>query len=161
MVDGFPQDPIDGVSLAYTFNDPKAPSRKKVQYFDNNGSRAIYQDGWIAATFGPLVPWLPGAPGLATWDSAKDKWELYQITKDFSEADDLAGKPSRNVWRICKRCSTSRRRPTRSIRSAPASGFACIPKIASSRPIRAGGSTRRRRGCLSFRRRVSVAKTAP
>ena len=65
MVDGFPQDPIDGVSLAYTFNDPKAPSRKKVQYFDNNGSRAIYQDGWIAATFGPLVPWLPGAPGLA------------------------------------------------------------------------------------------------
>ncbi len=91
VVDGFVQDPIDGVSLAYTFSDPKAPTRKKVQYFDNNGSRAIYQDGWIAATFGPLVPWLPGAPGLATWDSAKDKWELYQISKDFSEANDLAG----------------------------------------------------------------------
>ncbi len=53
VVDGFVQDPIDGVSLAYTFNDPKAPTRKKVQYFDNNGSRAIYQDGWIAADLRP------------------------------------------------------------------------------------------------------------
>ena len=83
VVDGFAQDPIDGVSLAYTFADAKAPTRKKVQYFDNNGSRAIYQDGWVAATFGPLVPWLPGAPGLAEWDSAKDKWELYDITQGF------------------------------------------------------------------------------
>ena len=91
------QDPIDGISLAYTFADPKAPTRKKVQYFDNNGSRAIYQDGWIAAAFGPLVPWLPGAPGLAEWDSAKDKWELYHITKDFSEADDLAGKEPKRL----------------------------------------------------------------
>ena len=90
LVDGFTQDPIDGVSLAYTFADGKTPTHKKVQYFDNNGSRAIYQDGWVAATFGPLVPWLPGAPGLAEWDSAKDKWELYNIGSDFSEAVDLA-----------------------------------------------------------------------
>jgi len=55
VVDGFTQDPIDGVSMAYTFANPAAPTRKKVQYFDNNGSRAIYQDGWVAATFGPLV----------------------------------------------------------------------------------------------------------
>jgi arylsulfatase len=81
---------MDGTSLVYTFADARAPTRKKVQYFDNNGSRAIYQDGWVAATFGPLVPWLPGAPGLAEWDSAKDRWELYDITRDFSEADDLA-----------------------------------------------------------------------
>jgi len=57
VVDGFKQDPMDGVSLAYTFADAKAVPRKKVQYFDNNGSRAIYQDGFVAATFGPLVPW--------------------------------------------------------------------------------------------------------
>ena len=97
VVDGFVQDPIDGVSLAYTFNDPKAPTRKKVQYFDNNGSRAIYQDGWIAAAFGPLVPWLPGAPGLAAWDSAKDKWELYQTSNDFSEARDLAAQEPKRL----------------------------------------------------------------
>jgi len=78
--------------MVYTFADAKAITRKKVQYFDNNGSRALYQDGWVAATFGPLVPWLPGAPGIAAWDSAKDKWELYNITKDFSEANDLAAK---------------------------------------------------------------------
>jgi arylsulfatase A-like enzyme len=102
VVDGFAQDPIDGVSLAYTFDNPKAPTRKKVQYFDNNGSRAIYQDGWVAATFGPLVPWLPGAPGLAEWDSAKDKGELYHITQDFSEADDLAAKHPAKLKELAK-----------------------------------------------------------
>ncbi len=102
VVDGFRQDPMDGTSLAYTFNDAKAPTRKKVQYFDNNGSRAIYQDGWVAATFGPLVPWLPGAPGLAEWDSAKDKWELYDITKDFSEATDLAAKDPKRLAQLQK-----------------------------------------------------------
>ena len=102
VVDGVKQDPIDGTSLAYTFKDANAPTRKKVQYFDNNGSRAIYQDGWVAATFGPLVPWLPGAPGLAEWDSAKDKWELYDITKDFSEATDLAAKDPKRLAQLQK-----------------------------------------------------------
>jgi arylsulfatase len=102
IVEGFVQDPIDGVSLAYTFNDAKAPTRKEVQYFDNNGSRAIYQDGWIAATFGALVPWLPGAPGLTQWDSAKDRWELYQITQDFSEANDLASKEPKRLAQLQK-----------------------------------------------------------
>ena len=102
MVDGFKQDPIDGVSLAYTFTNSKAPTRKRVQYFDNNGSRAIFQDGWIAATFGPLVPWLPGAPGLASWDSAKDKWELYNLNDDFSEADDLAAREPQRLAQLQK-----------------------------------------------------------
>ena len=102
VVDGFVQDPIDGVSLAYTFTDAKTPARKHVQYFDNNGSRAIYQDGWVAATFGPLVPWLPGAPGLAEWDSAKDVWELYDITRDFSEADNLAAKDPKRLAQLQK-----------------------------------------------------------
>jgi arylsulfatase len=102
VVDGFPQDPIDGISMVYTFADAKATARKKVQYFDNNGSRALYQDGWVAATFGPLVPWLPGAPGIAAWDSAKDKWELYNITKDFSEANDLAAKDPKRLAKLQK-----------------------------------------------------------
>jgi arylsulfatase A-like enzyme len=102
VVDGFKQDPIDGTSLAYTFKEAQAPTRKHVQYFDNNGSRAIYQDGWVAATFGPLVPWLPGAPGLAQWDSAKDQWELYDITKDFSEATDLAAKDAKRLAQLKK-----------------------------------------------------------
>jgi arylsulfatase len=102
MVDGFQQDPIDGVSLAYTFANAQSPTRKKVQYFDNNGSRAIFQDGWLAATFGPLVPWLPGAPGLSSWDSAKDKWELYNLNADFSEADDLAAREPQRLAQLQK-----------------------------------------------------------
>ena len=78
--------------MAYAFGDPKAPGQKLTQYFENNGSRAIYHDGWIAAAFGPLIPWLPVTPGLDTWDANKDRWELYDIRKDFSEADDLAAK---------------------------------------------------------------------
>ena len=91
-MNGFKQDPIDGVSMVYTFADAKAPGRKHIQYFDNNGSRGIYHDGWYACTFGPLTPWLPGAPGLANWDSSKDVWELYDLANDFSQADDLAAK---------------------------------------------------------------------
>ncbi|WP_295384027.1 sulfatase-like hydrolase/transferase [uncultured Thiodictyon sp.] len=90
VVDGFPQDPIDGTSMAYTFADPKAPGRKLTQYFDNNGSRGIYRDGWYACTFGPLTPWLTVSPGLATWDSNQDIWELYNLKADFSQAANLA-----------------------------------------------------------------------
>jgi arylsulfatase len=92
VVDGFTQDPIDGVSMVYSFTNAYAPSQKKIQYFDNNGSRGIYHDGWYACTFGPLTPWLTVSPGLATWDSNKDVWELYDLTTDFSQAKDLASK---------------------------------------------------------------------
>lgn len=90
MVDGFAQDPIDGTSMAYTFAAAEAPGRKRTQYFDNNGSRGIYHDGWYACTFGPLTPWLTVSPGLATWDSNEDLWELYDLKTDFSQANDLA-----------------------------------------------------------------------
>jgi arylsulfatase len=93
-VNGFKQDPIDGVSMAYTFADAKAANRKKTQYFENNASRGIYHDGWFACTFGPLVPWdtAGSAPKLKNWDASKDVWELYDVTKDFSQATDLAAK---------------------------------------------------------------------
>ncbi len=89
-VNGFKQDPIDGVSMLESFDNAKAPENKHVQYFDNNGSRGIYHDGWYACTFGPLIPWVNAQPGLAGWDSSKDVWELYDLTKDFSQMHDLA-----------------------------------------------------------------------
>ncbi len=92
VVDGFAQDLIDGTSMVYSFADAKAPGRKHTQYFDNNGSRGLYQDGWFASTFGPLTPWLTVSPGLATWDSTKDVWELYNLSADFSQADNLAAR---------------------------------------------------------------------
>lgn len=92
VVNGFRQDPIDGVSLAYTFNNAKAPDQKKTQFFDVMASRAIYHDGWIASTFGPRVPWLTVTPGIAEWTPDKDVWELYNLKEDFSQANDLAKK---------------------------------------------------------------------
>ncbi len=92
VVNGYPQDPIDGTSFAYTLKDGNAIGQKKIQYFDNNGSRGIYNDGWYACTFGPLYPWIPGQKGLDKWDPKNDKWELYDLTKDFSQADNLAEK---------------------------------------------------------------------
>ena len=100
VVDGFEQDPIDGVSMVYSFNDPGSPTHKAKQYFDNNGSRGIYHEGWFASTFGPLTPWLTVSPGLANWDSAKDVWELYDLRADFSQADDLAAKEPRRLEQL-------------------------------------------------------------
>lgn len=92
VVNGQQQIKIDGTSLAYTFANGDADSKKDVQFFDNNGSRAIYKDGWIACAFGPFIPWNTPAsvPRIANWDSATDAWELYHLTNDFSEAKDLA-----------------------------------------------------------------------
>jgi arylsulfatase A-like enzyme len=92
VVNGFEQMPIDGASLVPTFADPAAPEVRHEQFFDNNGSRGIWQDGWFAGTFGPFIPWdTPGsAKRVATWDSAEDTWELYDLRSDFSQARDLA-----------------------------------------------------------------------
>ncbi len=98
VVDGFKQDPIDGTSMVYTFAERQgAGAQAASQYFDNNGSRGIYHDGWYACTFGPLTPWLTVSPGLATWDSNKDVWELYNLKTDFSQADDLARKEPKRL----------------------------------------------------------------
>jgi arylsulfatase A-like enzyme len=91
LVNGFPQDPIDGVSFAYTFDEPDAPGRLRTQYFEIMGSRAIYHDGWMASAFGPRAPWVPGLPpGIAEWTPDNDTWELYNLDEDWTQAHDLA-----------------------------------------------------------------------
>ena len=91
-VDGVPQDPLDGISMVYSFADAKAPDRKHTQYFEIMGSRGIYHDGWMASAFGPKVPWRPDLTKLMSWTPDQDVWELYNIDDDFSQADDLAAK---------------------------------------------------------------------
>ncbi len=94
VVNGFEQIPMDGVSMKYTFDNAKAAPVAKTQFFDNNGSRAVYQDGWFACTFGPLYPWLPAQtqPPINKWDSKKDVWELYNLNEDYSQSNNLAAK---------------------------------------------------------------------
>ncbi len=93
VVNGVVQDPIDGVSLAYSFDDPKAEGRLVTQYFEIMGSRSIYHDGWLACAIGPRLPWVPGTPsGIREWTPDKDVWELYNLAEDWSQANDLAAK---------------------------------------------------------------------
>jgi len=92
VVDGFTQDPIDGISMKYSFKDAKAPGQRHTQFFDIMGSRGIYYDGWFAGTFGPRNPWKEGGTDISKWDPRNDTWELYNIDKDWSQADDLADK---------------------------------------------------------------------
>jgi arylsulfatase len=90
VVDGHQQDPIDGVSFAYTFDSATVPGRKKTQYFDIMGSRGIYHEGWMASTFGPRKPWVADLIDISNWDPAQDQWELFDTRKDFSLMHDLA-----------------------------------------------------------------------
>jgi arylsulfatase A-like enzyme len=91
MVNGIAQKPIEGVSMAYTFDNANAnaPSTRKTQYFEMFGNRAIYHDGWIAATTPPAPPWLMGLAKMPDVINGY-KWELYNIAEDYSEANDLA-----------------------------------------------------------------------
>ena len=90
-INGVAQDPIDGVSMAYTFDDPQAQGQLLTQYFEIMGSRSIYHDGWMASAIGPKLPWVPGVdPSILTWTPDKDIWELYNLEEDWSQANDLA-----------------------------------------------------------------------
>ncbi|NTU65019.1 MAG: sulfatase-like hydrolase/transferase, partial [Chloroflexi bacterium] len=87
VVNGTPQVPMEGVSMAYTFEDAKAKERHTTQYFEIAGNRAIYHDGWLARVI-HRVPW--EYQPRATLD--KDVWQLYDIRSDFSLSNDLAAK---------------------------------------------------------------------
>ena len=91
MVNGTPQKPIEGVSMAYTFDKAgaNAPSGHRTQYFEMMGDRALYHDGWIASTTPLRAPW--DITGATTADPANAfKWELYDLTKDWTQFEDLA-----------------------------------------------------------------------
>ena len=96
IVNGEPQDPIDGISLAYTFADAEAPPRKTEQYFENSGSRALYQDGWVAVGLWSGDPLGHRRCGLCSLGREKRCLDAMTTTKDFSESHDLAAeKPER------------------------------------------------------------------
>lgn len=92
MVNGIAQKPIEGVSMAYTWDkaNANAPSTRKTQYFEMFANRGIYRDGWYACTTPPVSPWLLGTVKLPEDIVNGYKWELYNLTEDFSQAKDLA-----------------------------------------------------------------------
>jgi arylsulfatase A-like enzyme len=92
-VDGIAQKPIEGVSMMYSFDkaNADAPSKRDTQYFEMVGNRAMYHDGWIAATTPPAPIWQLATGKLPDLNTGYN-WELYNITKDYSEFNDLAAK---------------------------------------------------------------------
>lgn len=93
MVNGVAQRPIEGVSMAYTFDaaNRDAPSRRRTQYFEIMGNRAIYHDGWMASTTPPVPPWDSQSPKPADVLNGYT-WELYNLVEDPTQMNDLAAR---------------------------------------------------------------------
>jgi arylsulfatase A-like enzyme len=87
FVNGAQQRPIEGVSMAYSFDDAKAGERHETQYFEMSGNRGIYHKGWTAVTR-HRTPWQTGAVKLPPFD--EDVWELYDTNTDWTQSKDLA-----------------------------------------------------------------------
>jgi arylsulfatase len=96
---GIEQQPMDGKSMMYSFNDADAPNVKQRQYYEMFGNRAIWVDGWKAVTLhANRMPWVVNLRG----DFEKDKWELYHVAEDFSESTDLAKKYPKKLEELKK-----------------------------------------------------------
>ena len=92
VVDGIKQKPIEGVSMMYTFDkaNADAPSRHHTQYFEMMGDHAIYHDGWIASTKVMRPPWK--VVGAVSQDPANFPYELYDLSKDWTQYENVADK---------------------------------------------------------------------
>jgi arylsulfatase len=91
---GVKQYPLNGVSMRYSFDKPKARTKKKRQYYTMLGTRGLWQDGWrVSAMHAPLS-------NAGKFD--KDKWALYHVDADRAEADDVATKYPKKVKELVK-----------------------------------------------------------
>ncbi|MBS1133026.1 MAG: arylsulfatase family protein [Burkholderiaceae bacterium] len=93
MLNGIPQRPMDGVSMAYTWGKGGAElaSKRTTQYFEMLGNRAIYHDGWVATTTPATLPWELSSAKPPDVISGY-KWELYNAKEDPTQFDDLAAR---------------------------------------------------------------------
>lgn len=93
-VNGIAQKPIEGVSMAYTWDkaNANAPGQRTTQYFEMFGKRAIYQDGWIASTPPSSPPWQISLEEPPSDVMNAFRWELYNTNEDWTQANDLAAK---------------------------------------------------------------------
>lgn len=89
-INGITQEPLAGISMAYTWNDAEAEPKRTTQYFEMFANRAIYDNGWVACTTPTTPPWVSVADPVDVLDGYK--WELYHIAEDFSESENLADK---------------------------------------------------------------------
>jgi arylsulfatase len=89
VVDGVKQVPLEGTSLAYSFDHSEAAGTHHIQFFEMVGNRGIYKDGWWAGAR-HVLPWEAGIPNRADLPIGQHPWELYNLEADYSQAHDLA-----------------------------------------------------------------------
>jgi arylsulfatase len=101
IVDGIKQAPIEGTSFAYTFDSANATarSRHRTQYFEMMGDHALYHDGWIASTKVIRAPWDVSGP-VNQDPFGNCTWELYDLTKDWTQCDNVADKHPEKVAQL-------------------------------------------------------------
>ncbi len=98
-INGVAQKPIEGVSMVYSFDKPKARSPHSVQYFEIAANRGIYNDGWVACTTPRRLPWIvTGAKVTHAADTYE--WELYHVDEDFSESHNLAAENPKKLHEL-------------------------------------------------------------
>ncbi|MDT3777062.1 arylsulfatase [Nitrospira sp. MA-1] len=95
---GVAQKPIEGISMAYTFDNPDIPDRRTTQYFEMLGNQGIYHDGWMASAIRG-IPWLSENTPADLLDMS---WELYHVEEDFSQAVNLAEKNPEKLNNLVK-----------------------------------------------------------
>lgn len=92
QVDGVRQQPMDGVSMRYSFDNKSAPSQRRTQYYSIWDNMGIYHDGWFAASVPEIMPWTFGRDAAKPAHIEGRQWHLYNLGKDFSETTDLAAR---------------------------------------------------------------------
>ncbi|NML91740.1 sulfatase-like hydrolase/transferase [Sphingobium sp. TB-6] len=92
QVGGVPQQPLDGVSMRYSFDNKSAPSRRNTQYYSIWDNMGIYHDGWFAASMPEIMPWTFGRDAAKPAHIDGRQWQLYNLGKDFSESTDVAAR---------------------------------------------------------------------
>ncbi len=157
VLNGVPQKPVEGVSMAYSFDDAKAPSRRRTQYFEMLGNRAIYSDGWVAAT----TP--PRRRGLRS--PARSRCSI--TSGSFTGSPTTSARPTTSSTRNrsssanCRTCSGSRRPSTTCCLSTTARSNASTPPIGpASRGVARSSATTRAR-CASRRAPRPTSRTSP
>ncbi|HSW17938.1 MAG TPA: sulfatase-like hydrolase/transferase [Ramlibacter sp.] len=105
---GVPQDPLDGISMRYTFDTPAAPSRRTTQIFECLENWGLYHEGWFAASVPATMPWVP-LTGRKQTDVQTRSWELYDVSTDFSQYHDVSAREPQQLatmqalfWNLAK-----------------------------------------------------------
>jgi arylsulfatase len=95
IIKGYPQLPVQGTSFFFALNNPQAPSRHSIQYYELHGGRAIYKEGWKASVYHPRNLFDDPSetdPNFVPRPFSQDNWELYKLDEDWTESADVAAK---------------------------------------------------------------------